>query len=153
MAHSRTSPFTRRRHSVVSEPCMGLPGERAGGAVNSSIQTPVGSGVNRRRHAERGRRPLAVARGSVDDACMHAYSDRPGSLWWNDVHDAHAPLSGRVEADVVIVGGGITGVTLAWTLAARDTRVLLLEAGFVAGAASGRNAGYLMAGPARPSAG
>ncbi len=75
---------------------------------------------------------------------------RPDSLWWHDAPNEHPTLRSRAQGDVVIIGGGITGVTLAWTLAAQDTRVVLLEAAWIAGAASGRNAGFLMAGPAEP---
>ena len=38
------------------------------------------------------------------------------------------PLSGRVDADVVIVGGGYTGISAALHLAEAGTRVILLEA-------------------------
>jgi glycine/D-amino acid oxidase-like deaminating enzyme len=54
--------------------------------------------------------------------------------------------------DVAIVGGGITGVTLAWTLAEQGATVAMLEGGRIAGEASGRNAGFLLAIPAEPYA-
>src|SRR5262249_39215116 len=54
--------------------------------------------------------------------------------------------------DVVIVGGGIAGVTLAWTLVDQGATVALLESGRLAGEASGRNAGFLLAIPAEPYA-
>ena len=76
----------------------------------------------------------------------------PPSLWWHDPPQPHPVLASRAEGDVIIVGGGISGVTLAWTLAAQDVRVVLIDSGWVAGAASGRNAGFLMAGPAEPYA-
>ena len=43
------------------------------------------------------------------------------------------------------MGAGITGITLAWTLAEQGATVALLEAGRIAGEASGRNAGFLLA--------
>ncbi len=59
-----------------------------------------------------------------------------------------------IEADVVIVGGGLVGLSTAWWMSRllRDTskRVLLLEAGGLAGRASGRNAGFLLTGSAEP---
>jgi glycine/D-amino acid oxidase-like deaminating enzyme len=52
---------------------------------------------------------------------------------------AQGPVSGR--ADVVVVGGGFTGLSAAHALASRGASVVLLEAGRVAGEASGRNGG------------
>jgi gamma-glutamylputrescine oxidase len=52
------------------------------------------------------------------------------------------------KADVVIVGGGIAGVSLLWHLAARRIDAVLLEREHIAWGASGRNAGFLLAGVA-----
>jgi len=52
---------------------------------------------------------------------------------------AQGPVAG--QADVVVVGGGFTGLSAALTLARRGASVVLLEAGRVAGEASGRNGG------------
>jgi glycine/D-amino acid oxidase-like deaminating enzyme len=74
------------------------------------------------------------------------------------VHDAHgwwiaqagpppplAPLAGDVEADVVVVGGGFTGLWSAWhVLEARpDARVVVLEASRCGLGPSGRNGGFV----------
>jgi len=74
------------------------------------------------------------------------------SWWWTQPGTARPPLSADLEADVVVVGGGIAGVTLAWTLVDQGATVALLEAGRLAGEASGRNAGFLLAIPAEPYA-
>lgn len=79
-------------------------------------------------------------------------TDRPDSLWWAGPTPDFAPLSTDLDADILIVGGGITGITLAWTLAESGAMVGLLEAGPLAGSASGRNAGFLLAAPAEPYA-
>jgi gamma-glutamylputrescine oxidase len=53
-----------------------------------------------------------------------------------------------LRADVVVVGGGITGVSLAYWLGRGGADVLVLERTRLAAGASGRNAGFLLAGVA-----
>lgn len=53
-----------------------------------------------------------------------------------------------LRADVVVVGAGITGVSLAYWLARGGADVLVLERSRLAAGASGRNAGFLLAGVA-----
>ncbi|HED52933.1 MAG TPA: FAD-binding oxidoreductase [Phycisphaerales bacterium] len=52
------------------------------------------------------------------------------------------------SCDVVIVGGGITGLTSAYELCQRGMRVAILERHTLGSGASSRNAGYLMRGMA-----
>ena len=47
------------------------------------------------------------------------------------------------EADVVIIGGGIVGVSTAWFLAKQGVSVVLCEKGHIAGEQSGRNWGWV----------
>ena len=47
------------------------------------------------------------------------------------------------EADVVIIGGGIVGVSTAWFLARKGVNVVLCEKGHIAGEQSGRNWGWV----------
>ncbi len=54
-------------------------------------------------------------------------------------HGAAGAVEGR--ADVVIIGGGFTGLATALALAKRNASVVVLEAGRVVGEASGRNGG------------
>ncbi|MGA2777555.1 MAG: FAD-binding oxidoreductase [Steroidobacteraceae bacterium] len=56
---------------------------------------------------------------------------------------ATPPLAGDVRADVVIVGGGFTGLSTALHLAERGARVVLLEAEAPGWGASGRNGGQV----------
>jgi len=74
-------------------------------------------------------------------------AESPPSLW---LDRADAPrfdiLTGRVTADVCVIGGGISGVALTWFLRERGVSVALLERDTIASAASGRNAGFLLAG-------
>ena len=56
------------------------------------------------------------------------------------------PLQGAARADVVVVGGGIAGVSAALHLAKRGYKVALLEARFVGYGASGRSGGQTIFG-------
>lgn len=57
-------------------------------------------------------------------------------------------LSGEHEADVAIIGAGITGAAAALWLARAGQRVSVVEARRVAAGASGRNGGFLLGGTA-----
>ncbi|MCC0054068.1 MAG: FAD-binding oxidoreductase [Rhodobiaceae bacterium] len=63
-----------------------------------------------------------------------------------------APLSGSVRADVVVIGGGYTGLSAALHLAQRGYDVVLLEAARVGWGASGRNGGQIHSGQRRDQA-
>ena len=72
------------------------------------------------------------------------------SLWHDTVPDdltPRAPLPGDRDADVAIVGGGLTGLWTAWYLLERDPslRVVVLEKEIAGFGASGRNGGWCSA--------
>lgn len=56
------------------------------------------------------------------------------------------PCKGNIAADVVIVGGGYTGLSAALHLAERGTNVVLLEAAEIGFGGAGRNVGLINAG-------
>lgn len=59
---------------------------------------------------------------------------------------SHPTLTGDVDADVCVVGGGIAGCSAALHLAERGYRVVLLESQQIAWGASGRSGGQAIAG-------
>lgn len=65
---------------------------------------------------------------------------------------AGEPLQGMCQADVAIVGAGITGTAAALWLARAGARVVVVEGREIAAGASGRNAGFLANGPVGPYA-
>jgi glycine/D-amino acid oxidase-like deaminating enzyme len=56
-----------------------------------------------------------------------------------------APMRGDVDADVVVIGGGFTGLWAAWWIAEEDPdlRIVVLEAETCASGPSGRNGGFV----------
>jgi len=63
-----------------------------------------------------------------------------------NAHPRYPALAGTVEADVCVVGGGLTGISAALELAAKGYSVVLVEAGQLAWAASGRSGGQAIHG-------
>lgn len=78
----------------------------------------------------------------------------PPSSWLSRTAPCGLPaLRGEAEFDVLVVGGGLAGVCCAWFLleaGLEPARIGLIEAREVAGRASGRNAGFLLADLAEP---
>jgi gamma-glutamylputrescine oxidase len=72
------------------------------------------------------------------------------SLWLKEPHDALPRPRSEGRAEVVVIGGGVTGCSCALTLAERGVRVRLYEAREIAGGASGRNGGFALRGAAAP---
>jgi glycine/D-amino acid oxidase-like deaminating enzyme len=68
--------------------------------------------------------------------------------WLDTPYTPRPPLIGSVEAEVCVVGGGVAGLSCAFRLARRGIETVLLERDTVAGGASGRNGGFLIAGVA-----
>ena len=72
------------------------------------------------------------------------------SFWLEEPFEpVHTPRSGDA-VDVAVVGGGVTGLSCALTLAEAGQRVRLYEARAIASGASGRNGGFALRGGAMP---
>jgi glycine/D-amino acid oxidase-like deaminating enzyme len=65
------------------------------------------------------------------------------SPWVETPADLQAPLGEDLHADVVVIGGGYTGLAAALALRAQGADVTVLEQDFAGAGASGRNAGHL----------
>jgi len=76
-------------------------------------------------------------------------NQRPAQSWYEATARrpaAQSALAGDVEADVCVVGGGLSGCSTALHLAERGYRVVLLEAERVGFGASGRSGGQIIPG-------
>jgi glycine/D-amino acid oxidase-like deaminating enzyme len=69
----------------------------------------------------------------------------PHGWWLEEAGDIEPrpPLRGAVRADVVVLGGGYTGMWAAWQLLERGASVALLEAETCGSGPSGRNGGFV----------
>lgn len=68
-----------------------------------------------------------------------------GSVWLDTIRPDYPPLTGPVTCDLLVVGGGYTGLWTALHAAERnpDQRIVLIEANRIGWAASGRNGGFV----------
>jgi gamma-glutamylputrescine oxidase len=66
--------------------------------------------------------------------------------WLDEPYEPRPPLGGDVQVEACVIGAGVAGLSCARRLAAHGIETLVLERGTVAGGASGRNGGFLIAG-------
>jgi glycine/D-amino acid oxidase-like deaminating enzyme/nitrite reductase/ring-hydroxylating ferredoxin subunit len=65
------------------------------------------------------------------------------SFWRIGEYPAFPSISENLSVDVLVVGGGITGVSVAYQLKKRGLKVCLVEAGRIAGGQTGRTTAHL----------
>ena len=66
--------------------------------------------------------------------------------WLDEPYEPRPPLTGDVEVEACVIGAGVGGLSCARRLAVHGIETLVLERDTVAGGASGRNGGFLIAG-------
>ncbi|HEX8103871.1 MAG TPA: FAD-dependent oxidoreductase [Solirubrobacteraceae bacterium] len=99
-----------------------------------------------------------VLAGEIEHAGLHhvlyrarlpAPAETTVPVWLDPPAVARPALASDLRCEVCVVGGGMGGIATAWQLAAAGVRdIVILDAGAVAGGASGRNGGFLIAGAA-----
>lgn len=68
------------------------------------------------------------------------------SLWLDEPYKPRDALRGDLQVPVVVIGGGITGISTAYWLGRSGVPCAVLEQGTVACGATGRNAGFVLEG-------
>jgi gamma-glutamylputrescine oxidase len=66
--------------------------------------------------------------------------------WLDEPYEPRPPLTGDMEVEACVIGAGVGGLSCARRLAGHGIETLVLERDTVAGGASGRNGGFLIAG-------
>src|SRR4051812_26728790 len=67
--------------------------------------------------------------------------------YWTDTIEhplSYSPLNENLETDVVIVGGGLAGLSVAYCLSAAGKKVIVVEDGFVGSGETGRTTAQLV---------
>ncbi|HSI38616.1 MAG TPA: FAD-dependent oxidoreductase [Methylotenera sp.] len=66
--------------------------------------------------------------------------------YWTDVttHAVQNPLKKNLETDVVVIGGGLAGLSVAYCLSQSGKKVVLVEDGFIGSGETGRTTAHLV---------
>ena len=67
------------------------------------------------------------------------------SVWFAAVNQSisYEPLNSDIDTDILVIGGGISGLTTAYCLAKEGRKVILVEDGYIGSGESGRTTGHL----------
>lgn len=76
---------------------------------------------------------------------MSHFADRRSRSLWMEIEVAPnaAPLRGKTECDVVVIGAGIAGISTAYELATEGSRVIVIDRGSIAGGITARTTAHL----------
>lgn len=68
------------------------------------------------------------------------------SFWLDQPYDPRPPLETSIETDVLVIGGGITGVSAAYHCSKSGLRTALIEKESIASGSAGKNGGMIVEG-------
>src|SRR5437763_1204092 len=75
---------------------------------------------------------------------MNVSSELSRSLWMSTASIAQAsPLTDDIDADIVVIGSGIAGLSVAYELSKAGKRVIVLERGSIGGGMTARTTAHL----------
>lgn len=69
--------------------------------------------------------------------------DSQDQVFWYLQRPATSPLRESIKTEVVVIGGGMAGLSAAQAFAKKNKKVVLLEAYFCGGGASGKSSGFI----------
>ena len=79
---------------------------------------------------------------------MNADQERSRPVWLDDAEPARRPPpAAPLEAEVVVIGAGISGLSVAYELQTRGRSVVVLDRGRIGGGMTARSSGYLSSQP------
>ena len=120
-----------------------LPASRAGRDATAGLVRELRAAG--RDHGRRCRWPR-TAPGGARGSGRVTPGTRP--FWLDAPYEPRPALDRDLEVEACVIGGGVGGLSCARRLAENGVETVLLEAGTVAGGASGRNGGFLITGTA-----
>src|SRR5438552_1003769 len=74
---------------------------------------------------------------------MNVAEERTKSLWMNIDAANASPMDGDQNADVVVIGSGIAGLSIAYELTARGRSVIVLDRGKIGSGMTARTTAHL----------
>ena len=75
----------------------------------------------------------------------HITSGENMSVWFDEVNQplSYEILNNNIDTDILVIGGGISGLTTAYCLAKEGRKVVLVEDGYIGSGESGRTTAHL----------